>query len=53
MHPRSELEAQAAVVPSAPRVGRVPDGAARPRVMSWVIAAFLHVAAALLLGMQM
>jgi len=41
------------VLPSAPRVGRVPEGAARPGIMSWMIAAFLHVAAALLLGLQM
>lgn len=53
MNPQFEFQAEAAMVPSAPRIGRVPDGAARPRVLSWFMASFLHVAVAMLIGMQM
>jgi len=53
MDAQSAPEPQAIVLPSTPRVGRVPDHAARPRVMSWFMASFLHVAVAVLLVMQM
>lgn len=52
MDAQPEPQAEAALMPSAPRVGPVRANLARPRIASWFAASFLHVAVAVLLAFR-